>query len=106
MIRDLDQPVRILNSFFVVTAVRRSKVGTDFAKIVLEHYPGRWAVAYQDAHEAAARFWPAVATTVDNAARHQYRAVPGRSDLPPDSWFHFTSDAVVRVTQPPSSELE
>lgn len=103
VIRNLDQPVRVLNSFFVIAAVRRARVGTAFARTVLRSYPGRWTMAYQDANTSAARFWPTVAETVDSAATHQHRAVPGRPDLPPESWLNFTVRDEVTLSEPPPS---
>lgn len=90
LVRASDQPVRVLTSFFVVAAVRRTGVGTSFARRILAHYPGRWDIAYQDANEDAVRFWPRVAAGFDPAWRHEYRDVPGKEWLPPDSWVSFT----------------
>lgn len=60
LVRDADQPVRILNSFFVVAGARRGGLGLQFARAVLSDAPGRWSVAYQERNRAAAGFWSQV----------------------------------------------
>lgn len=89
IVRSLDQPQRIINSFFIVKPARRHGLGLALARAVVRSRPGPWQVAYQDANPAAERFWSAVATTFDPHWSHQHRAVPDRPNLPPDSWISF-----------------
>lgn len=92
LVRGLDEPTRVLSSFFVVRGVRRIGVGRELAAHVLAAFPGRWDVAFQDANPPAVRFWRAVATdAVGTAWTEEHRAVPGRPDLPPDTWISFTT---------------
>ncbi|WP_232320250.1 GNAT family N-acetyltransferase [Herbidospora daliensis] len=81
-VRALDAPTRVLNSFFVVRAVRRSGVGLRAVQDVLARHPGSWDVAFQDANLPAVHFWRHVATTV---------AGPGWTEerRPPDTWISF-----------------
>ena len=88
--RAVDQPVRVLSSFFVVAAARRDGLGTAFASTVVSAHPGPWAVAHQGSNAAAARFWPRLASRYDASWTTEQRTVPGRPDLPPDTWVRFT----------------
>lgn len=57
-------------------------------------YPGPWAVAFQQGNVSAVRFWRRVAAEIAGEAwTEELRAVPGRPDLPPDSWISFTAPA-------------
>lgn len=89
--RAMDQPVRVLNSFFLVVPARRRGLGLAFADAVLSATPGTWEVAYQDANAAAASFWPAVAARFGEQWVREHRPVPGRPELPPDTWVTFTT---------------
>lgn len=92
LVRALDGPARVLTSFFVVRAARRSGVGRELAAHVLATFPGHWEIAFQDANPPAVRFWRAVAAdAVGQAWTEEHRAVPGRPELPPDSWISFTT---------------
>jgi len=87
-VHELDGQVRVLNSFFVVAAARRHGVGRELARRVLRAAPGRWEIAFQDSNKAAAAFWPRVGEDVAPGAWSiEHRAVPGRPELPPDSWL-------------------
>ncbi len=94
IVRASDQPVRVVNSFFVVAAARRCGTGSTFARAVVSSHPGRWTVAHQDRNHAAARFWPAVAATLDPDWTSAHKPVPGQPDAPPDRWITFTVPAV------------
>ncbi|MEU4384286.1 GNAT family N-acetyltransferase [Promicromonospora sp. NPDC023805] len=92
LVRALDGPARVLTSFFVVRGARRSGVGRELAAQVLASFPGHWEIAFQDANPPAVRFWRAVATdAVGQAWTEEHRAVPGRPELPPDSWISLTT---------------
>jgi predicted acetyltransferase len=88
--RALDEPERVLSSFFIVSAARRAGRGHAFATAVLSEWPGRWAIAYQDANTGAAQFWPRVARALDPACVTEHHVVPGRPDLPPDAWVRLS----------------
>jgi predicted acetyltransferase len=88
LVRGLDGPVRVLNSFFVVAAARRHGIGRSLARHVLRALPGHWEIAFQDSNLPAAAFWPLVADDVAPGAWSvEQRAVPGRPDLAADSWL-------------------
>ncbi|GGB16331.1 hypothetical protein GCM10011492_02570 [Flexivirga endophytica] len=89
LVRAVNEPVRVLNSFFVVSGARRFGLGFDLARVVVGEYPGRWDVAYQDANAAAVALWPAVAGSFDAGYTVERRAVPGDSDVPHDVWVSF-----------------
>ncbi|WP_328529840.1 GNAT family N-acetyltransferase [Nocardioides sp. NBC_00368] len=67
LVRDADQPVRVLNSFFVVAGARRGGLGLQFARAVVSDAPGEWKVAYQEQNRAAARFWERVTAGCDRS---------------------------------------
>jgi predicted acetyltransferase len=92
VVRALDQPVHVLNSFFVVAPARRCGLGLQFASTVVAANPGRWAVAFQDANIAAAQFWPKLAAEFAPDWTLEHRPVPSRPDLPADAWVTFTTD--------------
>ena len=90
IVRSLAAEPRILNSFFVVAPVRGQGHARTLFRRVVESYPGRWSVAYQDSNAAAGRFWPRVVTEVDPDRTSVLRTVPDRPDLPADRWIDFT----------------
>jgi predicted acetyltransferase len=90
IVRGTGEPVRVLNSFFVVRAARHAGVGLRAARDVIGRYPGPWQVAFQDQNTAAVAFWRRVAADVAGSAwTEEHRPVPGRPDLPPDTWISF-----------------
>jgi predicted acetyltransferase len=92
IVRSLNSPVRVLNSFFVVRSMRRAGVGLQAVRAIVAEHPGPWEVAFQDANAAAVRFWRRVATEVAGSDwSEERRAIPGRPDLPPDVWITFTA---------------
>ena len=91
--RAMNDPVHVLNSFFLVAPARGRGLGRAFARTVVADAPGRWSVAFQDANTAAARFWPQVAAGYDATWSLERRSVPGRPDSPPDTWVSFTVPA-------------
>lgn len=102
IVRDLNGPVRVLNSFFVVRSMRRAGIGLQAVAAVVAEHPGRWDVAFQDANGAAVRFWRRVATELaDGNWAEERRAVACRPDLPPDVWISFTT---AQGSSPPFGE--
>ncbi len=87
--RALDEPVRVLNSLFVVAPARRGGRGLRFARHVVEARPGAWEVAHQDANAPAVAFWERLASRYGPGWSREHRPVPGRPDLPPDAWVRF-----------------
>lgn len=87
--RALDQPTRVLNSFFLVAPARRKGLGLAFARAVLMTAPGTWSVAYQEKNRAASAFWPRVASSFDPDWQRETRASSSAPDLPPDTWLTF-----------------
>ncbi|MFF5563803.1 GNAT family N-acetyltransferase [Streptomyces sp. NPDC012623] len=96
-VRGLTGPTRVLNSFFVVRGARRAGVGLRAVQQLMARHPGPWEIAFQDTNTGAARFWRRVATeTVGDAWTEEHRQVPGRPDLPPDTWISLNAPAEVR----------
>jgi len=90
LVRSLDQPVRVLNAFFVVRGLRRTGIGSRAVSEVLVKHPGAWEVPFQDANETAVRFWRRMARAAAGVRwTEERRAVPARPDLPPDVWISF-----------------
>lgn len=90
VVRGLDSDECVMTSLFVVNGARRKGHGSSAVRAVTAKHPGQWAVAFQDANTAAARFWSAVAAQADRHWSITHRDVPDRSDLPPDAWISFT----------------
>ncbi|MET9436374.1 GNAT family N-acetyltransferase [Streptomyces sp. NPDC006551] len=89
-VRGLTGPTRVLNSFFVVRGARRTGIGLRAAQAVVARHPGPWEVAFQEVNVAAVHFWRRVATEIaGDTWTEERRAVPGRPDLPPDTWISF-----------------
>ena len=79
---------QVLGDFFVVRALRRSGVGLTAATAVMRATPGRWTLGFQDYNPGARSFWTRVATAVaGDSWRIEHQPVPGKPELPPDSWL-------------------
>lgn len=91
LVRAPDEPVRVLNAFFVVRALRRAGVGSRAVRNLLLKHPGRWEVAFQADNETAVRFWRRVATEMAGQHWAEERAVPAQPNLPPDVWISFST---------------
>lgn len=92
LVRALDQPVRVLNAFFIVRGLRRTGIGSMAVREILLRHPGSWEVAFQADNEKAVQFWRRTAT--DMAGQHwseERRAVPAKPDTPPDVWISFST---------------
>ena len=90
IVRDLAGPTRVLSSFFVVRPARRAGVGLQAVRAIVAEHPGPRTVAFQDANAGAVRFWRRVAEEVAGSDWSEERkAVPGKPDLPPDTWVSF-----------------
>ncbi len=92
LVRGLSEPVRTLNSFFVVRAARRCGFGRQAVLELVGRHPGPWQVAFQDKNLPAVRFWRRVATEIaGDAWVEEHRPVPDRPDLAPDCWISFVA---------------
>lgn len=90
LVRGLSSHRRVLNSFFVVRAARRTGLGLRVVHDVVAKHPGPWEVAFQDANAAAVHFWRRVATELTgNEWTEERRPVPGQPNTPPDVWISF-----------------
>ncbi|WP_212911732.1 GNAT family N-acetyltransferase [Streptomyces sp. TS71-3] len=93
-VRGLSGPKAVLNSFFVVRGARRDGVGMRAVKEVVARHPGPWEIAFQDANTGAVRFWRRIATEIaGDAWTEEHRPVPGRPEVPPDTWISFEAPA-------------
>jgi predicted acetyltransferase len=90
IVRALDRPIRVLNSYFVVRGARRTGIGLLGAKAVVSRHPGKWEVAFQDDNQIAVKFWRRVAAEIAGEAWEETRRpVPGMPEVPPDVWISF-----------------
>ncbi|SCF78950.1 GNAT family N-acetyltransferase [Streptomyces sp. Ncost-T10-10d] len=93
-VRSLTAPTRVLSSFFVVRGARGTGIGLRAVQKVVAKHPGPWEVAFQESNVAAVGFWRRVATEIaGDAWAEERRPVPGRPDLPPDTWISFNAPA-------------
>ncbi|MDA2815126.1 GNAT family N-acetyltransferase [Nocardiopsis sp. RSe5-2] len=77
-----------IGAFFILRGLRRGRVGLRAALALLRLRPGRWSIAFQEDNPGAARFWRRVAdAAAGDAWREERREVPGRPELPPDTWI-------------------
>jgi len=90
VLRGLDAEEHIISSFFVAHGARRSRIGQWAVTELTAAHPGRWAVAYQERNDVAVRFWRKVAREIDPECSFEQRDVPGRPELPADSWARFS----------------
>ncbi|MFJ8510048.1 GNAT family N-acetyltransferase [Streptomyces avermitilis] len=91
-VRGLTAPTRVLSSFFVVRGARRTGIGLRAVQEVVAKHPGPWEVAFQESNVAAVGFWRRAATEIaGDVWTEEHRPVPGRPDLPPDTWITFNA---------------
>lgn len=94
LVRGLVSPPRVISGFFVVRGVRRQGVGLLAVRELVAAHAGPIEVAFQSENAAAARFWRRAATEiVSDGWSEERRSVPGRPDLPPDSWITMRPSA-------------
>jgi predicted acetyltransferase len=90
LIRGLDEPRRIISSFFVVRGARKTGVSAAAVRAICAAHPGRWGVAFQDANSTAVCFWRRVAEdAAPGGWTETRRPVAGQPDLPPDVWIEW-----------------
>ena len=88
-VRNVGSPEQVISSFFLVNAARGFGHGRSAVRTVTNQHRGRWAVAFQEANVTAAAFWRTVAAEADPEWSSKREHVPGRPDLPGDSWIRF-----------------
>ncbi|NBH02272.1 GNAT family N-acetyltransferase [Amycolatopsis sp. SID8362] len=77
LVRPFDGGSSFIHSFFVVRALRQRGVGLAAATDLLRSRRGRWAIAFVEENEPAARFWREVATdVVGNSWTKELRRAP------------------------------
>jgi predicted acetyltransferase len=106
IVRALETDEHVMSSFFLVNGARRAGLGLNAARFIIRQHPGAWAVAYQEANQPAAQFWRRVATdAVGKDWTEEQRPVPGRNDLPPDTWVRFrTEGSAHEWNSPPTAQ--
>jgi predicted acetyltransferase len=88
LIRGLAEDLKVVGEFFVVRAARRQHVGYEAAASLFRLHPGQWGVPFQEENQGAARFWRRVAADAAGAAcKEERRHVPGKPEIPPDTWL-------------------
>lgn len=86
-VRALEQPARVLNSFFIVRGARRSGYGTRFVKEVLAAHPGPMEIAFQERNVKGAQFWRRVATEVAGDVWHEEVRPSTTGGTAPNVWI-------------------
>jgi len=85
---------RHMGDFFVVRAARRQRIGYVTALEVIQRFPGRWEIAFQDENHGAGTFWRRVVSDVVGTEwREELRPVPDKPDrknIPPDRFLIFS----------------
>jgi predicted acetyltransferase len=90
LVRGIDEPRRIISSFFVVRGARKTGVSAAAVRAICAAHPGQWGVAFQDANTTAVAFWRRAAEAADPGAwTETRRPVDGQPDLPPDVWIEW-----------------
>ena len=84
MTRELPTTEREMAEFFVMRRHRRAGVGSDAAEQILSLHRSRWVVAFDDANEEAASFWPGVVSRVSSSQVERQQVGP------PEHRFHRT----------------
>jgi predicted acetyltransferase len=83
----LAEPPTGMGAFWVAPVVRRTGLGRRLARDVIGRHPGAWEIAFQQDNQGAGRFWRLVADEMLVAWTEDQRAVPGKPDVPPDTWI-------------------
>jgi len=78
MTKPADDGATSIADFFVVRALRRTRVGQEAARLAIAQYPGRWRIGFQSYNPGAPRFWSLVATDARRRNLEHLRRPPGR----------------------------
>ena len=91
IVRDGDQATRIVSEFFILGPFQRQGIGKEVALKLFRLHLGKWEISFQEINTPAAIFWRKVAEAAASTEWvEEKRQVPGRTDVPPDSWISFT----------------
>ena len=94
LVRGLVTEPMVMGEFFVVRAARRQRVGREAAAGILGLHPGKWEIPFQEQNPGAARFWRHVgAQAALDGCEEERRPVPGKPEVPPDTWLLLSSTA-------------
>ncbi len=83
----LATPPTGMGAFWVAPVVRRTGLGRVLAREVIGRHQGEWDIAFQQDNRAAGRFWRLVADELLAGWTEESRAVPGKPEVPPDTWI-------------------
>jgi predicted acetyltransferase len=86
-VRALDEPARVMNSFFIVRGARQGGYGMQFVKQVLASHPGPWEIPFQEQNKKGARFWRRVAKEVAGEAWHEEERPSPNAGAVPNVWL-------------------
>jgi predicted acetyltransferase len=93
-VQGLEGELRMIGDFFVVRAVRRQGIGYRAARELLQRFPGRWEIGFQDENHDASAFWRSVVSDLVGTTWHEELVPvpdkPGKKNLPPDHMLHFS----------------
>jgi predicted acetyltransferase len=91
LVRGIVKPPLEMSEFFILRALRRSKIGFNAAKLIIETRPGIWGIPFQQENPGAARFWKNLAQAcAPNNWVEESRPVTGKPEIPPDIWILFS----------------
>ena len=60
---------------------------------MIRRHPGDWEIAFQRDNTEAGKFWRRVADEAFGDWSEEARAVPGKPDVPPDTWLSGSNAA-------------
>ncbi len=87
IVNRLQDGPRGMGAFWVAPVVRRTGLGRRLARDVIGRHPGDWDIAFQQDNLGAGRFWRLVADELLTDWTEEARPVPGKPDVPPDTWI-------------------
>jgi predicted acetyltransferase/8-oxo-dGTP pyrophosphatase MutT (NUDIX family) len=90
LVHGVTRDSRLMGEFFVSRSARGRGVAGAFAREVFAHYPGGWAIPFQNENPRAASFWRRLAADMLVDVSEQTFAVTGKPHLPHDVWLTGT----------------
>ena len=91
IVRDGDQATKIVSEFFILGPFQHQGLGREIALKLFRLHPGNWEISFQEINKPAASFWRNVAEMASGPFwSEEKRAIPERTDIPPDNWISFT----------------
>jgi predicted acetyltransferase len=92
MLLGIEKPPVVIGDFFILRTFRRSGIGSNAAKLVMQTQMGPWEIPFQTDNSGAARFWRRVAESLAPGRwSEELRAVPNKPEIPPDAWISLPS---------------